>query len=294
MRIAGRARRRCWLANFVGPSRDSPRAGAAGSGLTTVSLIMAGMTVWTLMPPPDPIAVKRMKAAEAAYRRGELQPAIEHYSQVLMAAPESGEAYFGRGRALMKMGDFTLASGDFAKSFKFSHDARAKACVAYCMGRRGAQSEAIDFGQSAIDLGYVNAAVYNNLGYAQLQTGALEDADKSLGKAIELNKGLQAAYNRARVDRQRLWEKDYLPRNGLDCIRTAIDIPPPAADLYFDAAYTYRRVPRRWTGHDRTGACGTSRTRRSRPGSASFKKDATFAILASESRFQDLMKAAHA
>lgn len=256
--------------------------------------MLATTVAWSLAPPPEPASIKHQRLGRIALQQHQFSSAAEHYSQAVMLEPESGEAYFGRGRALMEMGQFPLAIPDFEKAFKYSGDPRAKACIAYCFGRSGLHPNAIDYGEASVALGCANAAVFNNLGYSRLQRNDLDAAEKILNRAIELDDRLQAAYhNRARVDRQRFFSKpNHVPRRGLEDIRRALTIPPVAADLYFDAAYLSACAATLEGGHVEPALDFVAKALELGQDPLSFKNDRGFAVFASEPRFQSLLESA--
>lgn len=62
----------------------------------------------------DELSAERFNEANAAFRAGEWQKALEGYEQTLSKAPEFIQAYFGRARCLVKLGELMPAREAFA------------------------------------------------------------------------------------------------------------------------------------------------------------------------------------
>lgn len=130
-----------------------------------------------------------------------------------------------------------------------NHLARVSACRAYCNALEGRHPEAVLHGQKALDLGYQDARVMNNLGYSAMKGEDLARARHYLGQAVCLSPDLcPALFNACQVAyketiRSRAAVPDYL----LDEIAVAIGllqrqrISEPA-ELYRIAAQVYARA----------------------------------------------------
>ncbi len=249
LRPAARARR------FLG--RHPKSVAAAVCLLVVLAAIAAGFAA--VRPP---LAKRQFDAGVELHQQGQFDQAIEQFSAVLKADPQNTEALLARGRVFQEMGAankdyYQSALTDYHKADRLAPDGGTKARIAYCQTRTTVPADplvVIKTYQEALALGFESAALLNNLGCCQLKTAQTADAEKSLDRAIELDKGLQAAYhNRASVqlaralaplpaqateDDLRKWRQDRARsiEAGLADIARAIELGPLGAELYFDAA----------------------------------------------------------
>jgi tetratricopeptide (TPR) repeat protein len=149
-------------------------------------------------PAPEPTDLER---GETAYRLGQFDAAVEHLARHLLTNKKDARARFVRGLAFLKLGDKDRGAFDFALADLRASDAldpkgQTQACLAYAFQRLGHPGSAALGYENAIERGFVNASVCNNLGYAYLtQKGKLADSEKLLTQAISLDAKLQVAHH---------------------------------------------------------------------------------------------------
>jgi serine/threonine protein kinase/Tfp pilus assembly protein PilF len=214
-----------------------------------------------------PLAKRQFDAGLQFQQQGQFDQAIAQFSAVLEADPHNVEALRARGRAFQGMGGakkeyYQTALIDYHKADELAPDARTKASIGYCQNLTGKviPVHLIETYQQARMLGCETAGLFNNLGFSQMRNDQFGDAEKSLDRAIELDRGLQAAYhNRALVrlqkalvplrakatedERKKRHQEDVKSvQAGMADIVRAIELGPPSAELYFDAARLHGRA----------------------------------------------------
>jgi tetratricopeptide (TPR) repeat protein len=205
---------------------------------------VAGAVAWANRPTPRESAWSQ---GQAAYQRGDYRAAVQHFSQVLEAEPNSAEALFARARAFQQLGEFSVALADYETADRTSPDGRTRACAGYCKSRLGQHGGAVTYYENAIKAGFKPAEVYNDLGHSRLRQSGLKNriqAKRDLDRAISIQPRLQAAYlNRARFHLLRALEPvqpaDHVlkeVKEGVKDIEQAKKLAPPTAELFIDAA----------------------------------------------------------
>jgi serine/threonine protein kinase/Tfp pilus assembly protein PilF len=178
-----------------------PQAMVAGLVLClSLGLVGAATTVY------GPRRELPMEAGVRLLEQKQYAQARDKFSQAIAANPKDTAALFARGQTYQQMAAtekifWQYAYNDFLAIDELKPDARNSACIGYCILQTAGPIEwARQRFQSAIDDGFVSAGVYHDLGYCQQQQLKLDDAEKSLNRAIELNPKMQAAYyTRGRV-----------------------------------------------------------------------------------------------
>ena len=166
--------------------------------------------------------------------------------------PEIGPLLFARGRAYQLLGhaderNYRLAWDDFRQADELVPEGRTKACMGYCLNQMGLPRDAIAAYNEAIQAGFKSAPLFNNLGYSYLALLQMDEAQRCLELALQLDPNLRAAHhNRARLRlRQalRLIQQERVCPEARRCleagikdIRRAIERGPVTAELYVDAA----------------------------------------------------------
>jgi tetratricopeptide (TPR) repeat protein len=180
--------------------------------------------------------------------------------------PVTAADFFNRGRAYLREGNLAEAKTDFLKSYSLSKDHRAMAFVAYSQAALKQHTQSVAAAKLAIKDGDDSAEVYNNLGYALVQSGLPKDAIDPLGKALGRRTRMQAAlHNRAMawqlmglatnagamnllaaddiaVDMSRIWTSavaGVMNLLAVDDIDAALAAGPTSSDLHFDAAQIF-------------------------------------------------------
>ncbi len=185
-----------------------------------------------------------------AYYLGDLEKAVECFTQALKAKVEPTRALFARARAYQKLAESQKQWDKWLDAMK-DYEAlaqqdkgqlgRTAACLGYCYH----QKDSIDYEKATINYlialksGYANAAVYNNLGYCCLNRSTkFSSAENYLRMAMQFDPGQQAPhYNFAVFDlRKSAKELRHVPEEGLRQVKEAIRLGPPRQFHYYDAA----------------------------------------------------------
>ncbi len=162
-------------------------------------------------PTPDPAeplsAAKRLELGLALHRRGELAPAMEHYTQVLRIDPRNGEALYYCAVVACQEGQF---------------------------------KEGIDLARRALAAGPPAARVHNLIGKAQERLGALTEAVKAYEAAIALEPGFAEAHG----NRAGLVAQAGFPERALEGYERALNLDPTAAADWINRGALLQQVGR--------------------------------------------------
>jgi serine/threonine protein kinase len=218
-----------------------PRKLAAAAAVALV-LVGAGAAYVATRPSYLERTWAELRAASAA---GANATVLDRAGRVLDRAPDSAEAYFLRGRAYQRRGEFALAADDYRQANALTpDDGRALACLAYCCALEPNHRDAIHYCREALAKGFRTAEVYNNLAYSQMNYGQAKDGAANVDEALKLMPQLPAAnHNRLVLMQRKLrlaWNTKRLPPGYLgqvdDARRMALAFCPASAELYADLA----------------------------------------------------------
>jgi len=206
-------------------------------------VILLTMTVaaCTLVAIRAPYSIRQLQLGLSQFERGEYSSAVDHLSNSICSNPDSSEALFTRGCAYQRLGKFELAYTDYNLAYHLAPSPIMNACRGYCASRLKYHKDAIAAYHSALEAGYDRPALlYNNIGYSHLMLGQLNDAEKYLQCAIELDCNLQAArYNMIMLYLRRAIQGQPIPKTAFVHAARAIQIGPGTADLYHLVAALY-------------------------------------------------------
>lgn len=256
--------------------------------------------------------------AFAAYYRERVSASENHYEQAVEAydgghfgqahtlltqhidqGNNTADVLFFRGRVAMKMGEWEAAREDFARADELRPDGKTKACLAYCytMGPRPKYLNAYLEYLKALDVGFENAVVLNNLGECckpTRQPGKINEGLDYLERAVKLDPTMQVAYQNiiqldlaaALLDKT----KTYKPTKGTEAAKNAIELGAGNGHLYKDCAIVYLLVAERdpilmEDLKDKALWCLEKAIEHGVP-AADVDRDALFASLRSEARYQ--------
>jgi serine/threonine protein kinase len=173
------------------------------------------------------------------YHDGKYQQAIEEFTASLAANPNQPDVRVDRGRAFFNLGNWPSAYDDLKKADP-DHNARAAACLGYCMLQNLEDSkETARYFQKAIDAGMNTAAVYNDLSIALIRCRDFGAAERAADKALDLAPGLTAAHYNRGVARWLLWCETHdagYALAGLDDLREVLNQGIDTANSCFYAA----------------------------------------------------------
>jgi serine/threonine protein kinase len=186
------------------------------------------------------------------------QAAVEHLTRAVDADPDHYAARVLRARAYLRLNQIGRALADFEKADALVVDGRTRAYRAYCLNRSDPPqpAEAVKHYLRAIDVGFATPEVFNNLGYSRFQARQrLEDvlaARSALNTAIKGDRGLQVAYyNRALVEREAAFAREYIQPRAISDIELAIKLGPATPDLWRLAADLHGMAAGKSTGAER-------------------------------------------
>jgi tetratricopeptide (TPR) repeat protein len=292
--------------------------------IAAVLLLAAALTagLGTALAGGQSAAERDMQRGQAAYKEGRYPEAAEAFSAVLRADASRTDALLARGRAYQQLGEndpkyFGAAAGDFGAADEQAPDGRAKAGYAYCLNRQGNLPGAILQYREALRANFENAAVWNNLAYSYLKRGEYESAQEAVARALQLDPRLQAAYHnralallpQAHRLRQRCLRAAAKPTAGdkltqaradligvlrhcLEDMHRALELGPPSAELYLDAARFHALLAQEQPGPEARAACLEWLAKAARLGCkpVDIEQDRVFGPLRDEPRFQDILR----
>jgi serine/threonine protein kinase/Tfp pilus assembly protein PilF len=151
-------------------------------------------------------AAMHWRLGMASLGQGQYPAAVEHFDTVLKDEPRRVDALLARAHAYMKWGEsehhmYNKALADLRSAQRIQPGGAVSSAVGYCMLRVGMSTEEARAElQNAIDAGYGTAETFNNLAFCYMYLPNLQEADKSLDKAMQANPGMRAAlHNRGRL-----------------------------------------------------------------------------------------------
>ncbi|MEW5908434.1 MAG: tetratricopeptide repeat protein [Thermodesulfobacteriota bacterium] len=130
------------------------------------------------------------------YMKNNFEQAIAVFQEAIAVNPENPEAYYWRGRALIKMEKIDPAIDDFKKALTLRPD-HSDACdnLGWLYMRKGDYGTSITYLNRSIELKPENSWAYYNRGFVYSKKGetakALADAEKACGLGYE--KGCEMA-----------------------------------------------------------------------------------------------------
>ena len=134
--------------------------------------------------------------ASALDDEGKTEEAIAHYNESIRLKPNYDDAYYNRGIAYAKLGQYQMAVGDLNNTIRLKPD------NADAYNRRGAiylkigqYQHAVEDFDKAIHLNPADMKVYNNRGILYANLGQHQLAINDFSKAINLKKDYANAYN---------------------------------------------------------------------------------------------------
>jgi serine/threonine protein kinase len=205
---------------------------AAGCVLVAVALAVAAALA---MRPP--YSVRQFQLGRAYAERGDYASAQDCFTTALRSDPHNGEILIARADALCQLGDFRMAFEDYREANRSIPGAALIAKMAYCLSRLGQHLEATGSYRAALNGGYRSPGLLNNIGFAFHQLGQLDESEKYLRQAIQLDGNLGAAHHTlALVSLRRALGGQPVSGEAIALAKKAVALGPPSADLYRDVA----------------------------------------------------------
>lgn len=180
-----------------------------------------------------------LNRGQARYEKGDVDGAIEDYTEALRLDPNSAEAYFNRGTAWQTKEDLDRAIADYTKAIqnagKFS---AAHVNRGFCWQRKEYHDLAIDDFNKALAINPTDSFAYHNRGVSWQQMEKYDLSIKDFNRAIELNpKDALSFYSRCG---SWTFKGDY--QRALQDVKQAIKIWPHFEIFQEMAVYLEERV----------------------------------------------------
>lgn len=200
-----------------------------------VVLLAATGTWLTTRPSAATIAYRQ---ALSLYEQGEIQSALPVLRNAIELQPDFSDAYLLRARLRMGAHDYAAALEDFQRLAGHDDSGRANAGAAYSLARLQRDKDAIVEAELALNRGFRNEYLLAILANSHRLQAQWDQAIERATESIELNdRYMPAFYVRAMALETRFVRRAVgsLEQAAAD-IRRALELGPPSADLYFEAA----------------------------------------------------------
>ena len=190
---------------------------------------------------PDVISARGRAFArlgEILYNDGKLGAAKQAFDTALAADDNQPAVHFARGRALQKVGQLGAAEIDFKKADP-ENDGAAAAALGYNFWLLRNPQRSAPYFARAIELGFRNAAVLNDLAYCQHLSADYVKAEDLATTALELSPNLRAAFYNRGMSRLQRWIQTRAPETAEQCLedlRETISRGESAPGLYYCAS----------------------------------------------------------
>jgi tetratricopeptide (TPR) repeat protein len=223
------------------------------AAVLAATVISGGFGAWALFN-RDPYAVRLLNKGLAARAAGDFDLAERYVGEAIHEGLTGTDMYLLHARLCQRVERFAEAARDYALARDQGANGPDRARLGYCLSRIRNYPQAVYRYNEAIAAGYAPAAVWNNCGHGWLESTRVSvderfpRAFEALTKAIDRDPSLRAArHNRALLCYQISCKlgnqaragiptgRDAVVR-GLEDVREAIRLGPPAAELYQLAA----------------------------------------------------------
>ena len=172
-----------------------------------------------------------------ALQQGELDQAIQDFTQAIEHKPDLAEAYHNRGTVYADQGKLDLAIRDYDQAIEINPKLDK---VYYNRGNAYISKDKLDHAiqdyNKAIELKKDYAKAYNNRGLAYFNKGDLDQAIQDYNKAIELKPDLTEAY----YNRGNAYGKQGKFDQAIRDYTKAIALKPDFAEAYNNRGNVYR------------------------------------------------------
>jgi serine/threonine protein kinase/Flp pilus assembly protein TadD len=209
--------------------------------VSLVMLMLVAGAIAGVLSLRAPREVRSYEAGVRALSQGRLEQAVGYFSDAHSAAPTLLEPVMARAQVLAAEGRYGEASRDFKKVCDAQPTGLAYAWLAYCEQRSTKTHAARGNYQKAIENGYADSVVFNNLGNSYFQRGALSRAIEYYDQAIACDAECQTAYlNRALANDclaiNHVEEREAYAEKALADVTAAMDSGSANARVFFTAA----------------------------------------------------------
>lgn len=207
----------------------------------------------------EPYAERMYKEGVKAYYADDAVRAVDCFSQALLAKADPIRTLFARARANQKIVELHQEPAkwhrvqedlDTLDKLDPGQHGRTMALMAYYYHRKphpDYTGAAICY-QIALNHGFVNAAVLNNLGFCSMyRHGKIDEVAGYLHESIRLDPNRQAPYFNLVVSQMKLAEFNprFIPEVGIEAAKQASQMGPSDSELYHCTARLYAYLARR-------------------------------------------------
>jgi tetratricopeptide (TPR) repeat protein len=260
------------------------------SAAAILFVVVAAAGVGHLATRPS-FSERQLQAAWSAYHQGEYHRAEQKFQELVAHDPKCADAYFGRARSRVKLGQFLAAKEDYSAAHELNQDPRCLASGGFCLAKAHAASHGLTHTERALQVGLDTAEVHNNLGYSYLRINDVAKARVHLDKAVALKPAsLPIRLNRLYMHLTSLQRGEPLDTDWLQDVEQALLLGPRIADAHAEAARLFARqaqaspgfVDRALTEMRAAVECGYQFPRPER--------DKTWAALVHDPRFKEVVE----
>jgi serine/threonine protein kinase len=274
-------RSRRWMGNH--------RKLVAGMAAILLTSVLAIALFLALRPP---YSVRQLQSGLECSRQGQYALAIDYLSSSIHADPSSAGAFFARGKAHQRLGEFSAAAEDYHSAHERAPQSLFAACEGYCWSRAVYHGPAIGAYQEALKENFASPALlYNNMGREYLRLAQLDEAEKCLRRAVDIDGRLQAAHcNLVQVFVERACRGQPVSTAAFTAASRALEIGPCTGELYRDVAALYALAARRDPTLIRTATDFVKKAIECGVGPRSFASNSSFSALTASPAFRDALR----
>ena len=174
-----------------------------------------------LSPPPQSPAVDLLSQAQALYRKGDFDGALQKYQQLLQSQPKSAEAHVGLARVYLKKKDVQQAADMINKALPIADSPALHVVLGEVYFRQGKLHEAENEWLNVANSGSRDPRVYLGLAKVRWASSMYKSARALIDKAQELGADdpeirLLSSGKLSRRDRIKLFEEYLASENSED------------------------------------------------------------------------------
>ena len=206
-------------------------------GLAASFLIAFGAAGAWLSSRPTPTE-REYRRALTLYKQGDIEAALPVVEKSIEADESNLEAIFLRARLNQSKENYIAAAKDYNIVSARERSGRGNAGAAFCYAQLKVHDRATLETHKALERGFQNAILLCNLANLYCSQGKWDDAIQAATSSLELDHTLQSAlHTRARATRTKILKSpNALIEHAAVDIQKAIELGPPYADLFFEAA----------------------------------------------------------
>lgn len=172
-----------------------------------------------------------------------IRASINDFNKALEQDAQFADAYHNRGNAKVELGDLQGALKDFELAINFNpDDAKYYVNRGVTKGKMGNIEGAInDFNKALYLHSDEKAAIYSNLGKANMLQGKTDEAIKNYDYSIQLNPEQYTAYLNRALAKQKKGDFNEALKDFTECLK----INPKMADAYYNRALLFLEMNKR-------------------------------------------------